>query len=255
MSYGQFAYYYDRLMEDMPYPQWLHFIEQCWARHGKPSSVVELGCGTGNLSIPLAERGYEVTGIDLSAHMLAVARQKQDEAGIGMDKLQWIEQNMTTWMLPQQVDAVISCCDSLNYVLEPPQIEATFRQTYDGLVDKGTFIFDVHTKYTFDLYAEQQPFTLNEEHIAYIWHCYLDEKNYEIEHELTIFAEDERSEDTADSASFHRIDEVHIQRAYDLQWLTEALHRAGFAHVESYADFTFDQPNETTGRAFFIAVK
>lgn len=253
MSYGQFAYYYDQLMEDMPYPQWLQFLEQCWARHRKPTSIVELGCGTGNICIPLAERGYEVTGIDLSAHMLAVARHKQEDAGIGSNALQWFEQNMTEWALPHQVDAVISCCDSMNYLLEEAQIEETMRSTYNGLAEGGTFIFDVHTKYTFDSYAEQQPFTLNEEHIAYIWHCYLDEDRYEIDHELTIFAEERHDE--AYGPCFHRIDEVHVQRAYELQWLTEALHRAGFKQVETFADFTMHQPTDTTGRAFFVAVK
>lgn len=248
MSYGQFAYYYDQLMEDMPYPQWLQFLEQCWARHRKPSSVVELGCGTGNLSIPLAQQGYDVTGIDLSPHMLAIAQHKQEE--LGVDRLQWFEQNMTTWSIPNQADAVISCCDSINYLLEKAQLEETFQTTYNGLVDGGTFVFDVHTKYTFDEYAAQQPFTLNEEHIAYIWHCYLNEDDYEIEHELTIFAEEQSRQ-----GSFHRVDEVHVQRAYELDWIVDALNRAGFKHVERYADFTMEQPTDTTRRAFFVAVK
>lgn len=75
-SYRKFAYVYDELMEDMPYPDWIRFARTAWERHGMPRTVVDLGCGTGSITIPLVNAGFEVTGIDLSADMLAVARRK-----------------------------------------------------------------------------------------------------------------------------------------------------------------------------------
>lgn len=250
MSYEQFASYYDELMADMPYPMWLQFLDQCWSRLGRPKVIADIGCGTGNLSIPLAQQGYDVTGIDLSAHMLAVARQKQDELRETETlALTWLQQNMVDWSLPYEVDAVICCCDSLNYLLEQQHVEQMFARTYEGLAAGGTFIFDVHTPYTLLQYAAEQPFAWLGEQLAYIWHCYLDEERLEIEHELTIFAQDESSD------IYHKIEEWHVQRAYHLHWIAEALQRQGFKQVETYADFSLQAPTEKSKRAFFVAKK
>lgn len=271
LSYGAFAYYYDQLMDDMPYPEWLDYIEAIWQEHGlQPQTVVDLGCGTGNIAIPLALRGYEVIGIDLSADMLAVARHKQEQLSVSRPNVNWVESNMTQWQWPHTVDAVISLCDSMNYLLEENEVLQTFRQTYDGLSSGGIFIFDVHTHYTFKSYAEEQPFTWNEEDIAYIWHCYLDDHNYEIEHELTIFVKDAPlriteqitdgprnagEEPQANQDCFRRIDELHRQRAYSLKWLNDSLYETGFHDVACLADFMMKPADETTKRAFFIARK
>lgn len=77
-SYRKFAYVYDELMQDMPYPDWLRFARQAWDQYGMPHTVAELGCGTGSITIPLVNSGFEVAGIDLSSDMLAVARRKME---------------------------------------------------------------------------------------------------------------------------------------------------------------------------------
>ncbi|MCZ4152016.1 SAM-dependent methyltransferase, partial [Escherichia coli] len=95
----RFAYVYDELMEDMPYPDWIRFARTAWERHGMPKSVVELGCGTGSITIPLVKSGFEVIGIDLSADMLSVARSKMDAAPQGHrmyreGSVRWVQQDM-----------------------------------------------------------------------------------------------------------------------------------------------------------------
>lgn len=280
MGYQQFAYYYDRLMEEMPYAEWMRFAQMCWDKYGIPQTVVDLGCGTGNISIPLAQTGLRVTGIDLSSDMLAIAREKLDHLQqmsslVKGGEVRWLQQDLREWELPWQVDSVISFCDCLNYVLEEQEIEQAFRRTYEGLTANGLFIFDVHTQHQLLQYAAEQPFVLNEEHIAYIWTCDLDESRCIIEHELTIFARESRSESQShprsrsqsqtqvspsdssggQSERFRRIRETHIQRAYSLEWLMAALERAGFRHVERFADFQFQPPTDASQRAFFVALK
>jgi ubiquinone/menaquinone biosynthesis C-methylase UbiE len=79
MSYERFAYTYDRLMREMPYGDWLRFAREAWNEYGiTPKTIVDLGCGTGNIAIPLGLEGFDVTGIDLSEDMLAVALQKAE---------------------------------------------------------------------------------------------------------------------------------------------------------------------------------
>ena len=268
MPYGQFAYVYDRLMEDMPYPQWLHFLAQCWEMYGKPRTVADLGCGTGNLSIPLAQTGLKVYGIDLSEDMLAVAQSKTEYQQRAFSFAQggsvtWLKQDLREWELPEPVDSAISCCDCLNYLTEEEEIAEAFRQTYAGLKSGGTFIFDVHTPGLLKAYAEMQPFVLNGEDVAYIWTSDFDEERCEIEHELSIFALEPDEEAEAGvykplrkpGAKYIRIDETHIQRAYPLDWLERQLREAGFAEVHQYADFKFKRPDEHTERAFFVAIK
>lgn len=252
MSYEKFAYTYDRLMNSMPYEDWLRFVKASFERFGmKPSTIVDLGCGTGNLTIPLALEGYQLTGIDLSEDMLAVAEQKTGEYKTQLrgGAIHWIQQDLREWDLGEQVDVALSICDSLNYLLEEEDIVDAFRQTYKGLKPGGLFLFDVHTPEQLFAYAESQPFFLNEDDVAYIWTSELDEERVQIEHDLTIFVKDSAAD------TFRRIDETHQQRAYSVQWLKEMLLAVGFTEVHLAADFTWEQPTSMTERAFFIAKK
>ncbi len=254
MVYRQFAYYYDQLMADVPYGSWIDFAEQCWGKFGRPRTVVDLGCGTGNITLPLAQKGLELIAIDLSEDMLAAGQQKLDEMKRGQalvfgGSVTWLQQDMRQWELPEPVDSVICFCDCLNYLLEEEDVKQTFTQVFHGLVEGGTFIFDVHSPRQLEIYAEEQPFMLNEEDIAYIWTCELNEDRCEIEHSLTIFAKEDQS------VSFCRIDEIHRQRAYPAGKLKGWLEQAGFCKVECYADFGRQSSTEHSLRVFFVAQK
>ncbi|QUL56433.1 class I SAM-dependent methyltransferase [Paenibacillus tritici] len=254
-SYGKFAYVYDELMADMPYPEWLTFAETAWSKYGKPRTVAELGCGTGSLTIPLAAAGYHMTGIDLSSDMLAVAQRKLEQQPQGRRFLRegsvlWVRQNMKEWELPELVDSVISFCDCLNYVLEEQDITEVFSSTYAGLKPGGTFLFDVHHPNTLIRYEEEQPFVLDEPNVSYIWTCELDEPRREIEHHLSIFAREEGSRDV-----YRRFEETHTQRAYDPEWMKQELLKAGFSGVSVYADFEWTPADDSSQRLFYVAVK
>ncbi|MWC27546.1 class I SAM-dependent DNA methyltransferase [Paenibacillus sp. MMS18-CY102] len=260
-AYRQFASVYDRLMEHMPYADWLRFARTIWEQQDlMPRSVVDLGCGTGNLSIPLAKSGFDVFAIDLSADMLSIGRGKWDESprrAVRPDSgsIRWLQQDMREWELPEPVDTIISFCDCLNYLTEPADVEAAFRSSFQGLREGGKFLFDVLPGNQFRRYAAEQPFTLDERDVAYIWTCEYDESIQEIEHSLTIFARDGSDKD----GRFVRIEETHVERAYDDQWLVHALGRAGFARVERYADFDAQplagEAPKSAERLFYVATK
>ncbi|ANS75201.1 methyltransferase type 12 [Paenibacillus yonginensis] len=253
-AYRKFAYVYDELMQDMPYESWVEFAQTAWQKHGVPHTVAELGCGTGSITIPLANAGYQMTGIDLSEDMLSVAQNKM-EASAGGNRLyregsvRWICQDMRSWELPEPVDSVISFCDCLNYVLEPEEIAEVFARTYDALKEGGSFLFDVHHPATLRRYGEEQPFVLDEPEVSYIWTCDFDEERCEIEHRLSIFARMESG------SLYERFEEIHIQRAYDPEWMMAELRRAGFKEIKCYADFEWKLADDEAERLFFVAIK
>jgi SAM-dependent methyltransferase len=257
-SYEQFAYVYDELMADMPYTEWLRFARQGWDTYGKPKSIVDLGCGTGSLAIPLASEGYRVTGIDLSSDMLAVAHQKLDQSPAGSrllreGRIRLVQQDMREWKIPDEVDSVISFCDCLNYLVEDGDLEQAFQRTYAALKPGGSFLFDVHHPRQFEKYVAEQPFIYDEENISYIWVCDYEPSLHEIEHQLTIFARAEGQSGGQDL--FQRFEEIHVQRAYDPEWITSQLHAVGFTSVHTFGDFTWNQPTDETSRLFYIALK
>jgi SAM-dependent methyltransferase len=255
MRYRQFSSIYDRLMADMPYDDWVRFAERTWAAFGiRPATVVDLGCGTGSVSIPLSALGYRVVGIDLSDDMLAIARYKDEQsrsrtlaAGSSLP-IEWHQQDMREWEAAEPVDAVVSFCDCLNYLTEEQDVVRTFRATYANLAPGGVFAFDVHTPGQLDAYAATQPFTLDEDDVAYIWTCDYDDERREIEHSITFFAAEP-------SGLFRRFEETHVQRAYPLQWLQRELAAAGFADIRITADFSDKPPALDSQRAFFAALK
>jgi len=249
-SYEQFASVYDRLMADMPYEQWLSFAGQVWEQYGAPQHVVDLGCGTGTIAIPLANEGYNVTGIDLSVHMLEVAAEKwhasSGDATRGSLKL--MQQNICSWKLDTLADSIISFCDCLNYIVDEDELLAALQATYDGLKPGGVFMFDVHPISRFEQYVEEQPFVLDEDGISYMWLSDYDDEEHIIEHQLAIFVKEE-------DGRYVRIDEQHVQRAYPSMWLSGALREAGFREVHIYQNFSLEPADECAERLFFVARK
>lgn len=253
-SYGTFASVYDRLMADMPYGEWLAWLDAYWTRYGRPRAVVDLGCGTGTVAIPLAQTGMHVTGIDLSDEMIGVARRKEAACRAELHipgTIRWVCGDMREWSLPEPVEGAVSLCDCLNYLPNEADLFAAFRRTCEGIVPGGSFLFDMHHPNQFEQWMANEPFCLDDEDVSYIWTCSPGEEAATIEHRMTFFVAAE-----AASGRFDRIRETHRQRAYAAPVVLRLLAEAGFAEAEAYADFTFGPVDDaTTMRMFFAARK
>lgn len=244
MSYAHMAGVYDRLMADTPYDQWLSWLDRVWAVEGQPKTVLDLGCGTGSIAIPLSKAGYRVTGVDLSSEMLAIAYEKMRAA---QAVVTWLEQDMRQ-LDAAPVDAVISLCDSLSYLTEEEDVQATFSRVFQHLQPGGTFLFDVHSPYKILHGYGDNTFTLQEEEVTYIWECYCDPLGYQVEHQLTFFL-------LESNGLYRRVEETHHQRAYQPMLMSKWLHDAGFSEVKLTADFRDQPPRQDSERLFFVAKK
>lgn len=242
MAYTHMAAVYDRLMAETPYDQWLDWVERCWSQGKKPRSVLDLGCGTGTVAIPLAKRGYRVTGVDLSAEMLAIAYDKMKKEQVHVD---WVEQDMRELDVPP-ADAVISLCDSLSYLTEEEDVQMTFHRVFAHLAPGGTFLFDVHSPYKMLHIFGDETFTYLDDEVSYIWQCFCDPLRLEVEHQLTFFLRQP-------NGLYKRVEEAHWQRAYQPMQLVRWLTDAGFEGITVTADFTDLPPQANSERLFFRA--
>ncbi|MBO8164155.1 MAG: class I SAM-dependent methyltransferase [Brevibacillus sp.] len=250
MAYQHLAAVYDKLMEEAPYQSWLQWLRRHLpadeAREAAPLTIIDLGCGTGNIAIPLAKEGYRVIGVDASADMLAIASEKMRKARVDVT---WVEQDIRRLSL-DEADAVISFCDSLSYLLEEGDVQETFRRVYRHLRPGGQFLFDVHSPYKILHVFGDNTFTLldDDQDINYVWQCVCDPLRLEVEHQLCFFLRQS-------NGLYRRVEEVHTQRAYHPLMMINWLRQAGFVDIVLTADFASQPPGEHSERLFFAARK
>lgn len=248
--YASLAQQYDRLMSETPYLDWLSYIQECWANTGgQPLDVVDLGCGTGTLALALAEAGYDVTAVDISSAMLAIAKDKQTAIGPLKGTVTWLEQDMSKLELLPRADAVISICDSLNYLIEYELLCNAFKGAYEALKPGGKLLCDMHTPKYLRCLFEDQPYVYEDEQAAYQWTCDWDEHRQQIRNQLVIFSKVENSN------VWQRADLEHVQRAYTIEVTIAAIEKAGFTAAKVYGDYTMAEPDEQTERYVFYAQK
>ncbi|WP_413308644.1 class I SAM-dependent methyltransferase [Bacillus sp. 1P10SD] len=247
MSYEQFAYLYDELMKDAPYNEWVRFVKEKLVKYEVTGiRLLDLACGTGELSIRFADEGFQVTGVDLSSDMLAVAQAKAESKGV---HIPFFEQNMIDLEGQGQFDLIGIFCDSLNYLQTEEEVKETFSSVCQHVTPNGLFMFDVHSIYKIAHGFIDQTFALNDERLCYIWNSFSGENKYSVEHDLSFFVLDELS------GKYDRYDEFHYQRTYPVEQYSNWLIEAGFELLEVCADFKSILPEPESERIFFVARK
>ncbi|OEF99005.1 hypothetical protein BHF71_10260 [Vulcanibacillus modesticaldus] len=245
MSYKKFAYVYDQLMKDAPYDEWIKFTKEIISKYKiNPKIIVDLGCGTGSIAIPLSKEGFQVIGVDLSTDMLSIAYEKMM---LNNTSFPLLEQDMKDFNLNTTVDLIISYCDSLNYLEGIDALRQTFVQVYKHLKSDGYFIFDMHSPHKITN-VFNQTFAWNEEDISVIWLTDVDEVQLSVEHDLTLFVAN------LDGA-YEKIHEVHQQRTYSVDTVVKLLEEVGFKPLDVFGDFSLGPVTEDTERIFYVARK
>ncbi|MBQ1280947.1 MAG: methyltransferase domain-containing protein [Oscillospiraceae bacterium] len=244
-AYEALAASYDRLTDDIAYRQTLAYIEQLLAEKGKqPQKVLDLACGTGTLSVLLAERGYQVLGADISEEMLAVAYEKTME--LAENRPYFIHQSMQKLRLPYKMDCVVCCLDSLNYLTKPADCKKAIERVYASLEQGGIFIFDINSPEKLRG-LDGQVFLDEDDDVYCVWRAEFDEGTNICSYGMDIFQRH--------GPVWTRSAEEHLEYAYTVEQLLGYLRGAGFTEISVYGDRSLLPPAEGEQRIYFAACK
>lgn len=243
-AYSDFSLVYDELMDDVPYGQWLENITGELAKHDiKDGLVLELGCGTGSMTELLARRGFDMIGVDSSEEMLNIAVQKREASGLD---ILYLNQDMREFELYGTVRAVVSICDSINYLIGDDDITECFRLVNNYLDRGGIFFFDFNTRYKYENVIGESVIAENREECSFIWENYFDSETAVNEYDLTIFKKEE-------NGLFSKHCEVHYQRGYTLEEIKSLIGLSGLEFVRAYDADTLLEVTPKSERIYCVA--
>lgn len=243
-AYTSFASVYDMFMDNIPYEEWCAYLTSLLREYGATDGIVlDLGCGTGSLTELLAKQGYDMIGVDFSEDMLQIAMEKRMQSGL---PILYLQQDMREFELYGTVRAVVSICDSMNYILEYEDLVQVFRLVNNYLDPGGIFIFDLNTEYKYREILGQSTIAEDREESSFIWDNDYDEEERINEYDLTLFIREE-------GELYRKYQETHFQRAYSLKEVRAAVREAGMEFVTAYDAFTRKMPDETSERIYVVA--
>lgn len=240
-AYNDFARVYDMFMDNIPYENWSKYIISLLNEYGiKDGLVLDLGCGTGKLTNLLSDAGFDMIGIDYSEDMLDVATNVREDRNI-----LYLCQDMREFELYGTVRAVVSICDSMNYMTSPEDLLTVLKLVNNYLDPGGIFIFDMNTYYKYSQLLGEQTIAENRDEASFIWDNYFDAETNINEYELTLFIKEENE-------LFRKYEELHYQRAYHIEEVMNLIDKSGMKLLEVYDAFTRNKPQEDSERIYFV---
>jgi len=243
-AYRELAGCYDRLTNDVDYRSVVDFYFEILRREDvRPRTAVDLACGTGSVSVLLAQRGVKVTGVDMSEDMLTAAWEKASDME---NPPLFVCQRLQQLRLPRGVDLAVCALDSLDYITDPADCEEAIRRVYKHLNPGGIFIFDVNTPQKLRA-MDGQVFLDEDEDVYCVWRGEFDEAENICSYGMDLFRRE--------GDIWHRSFEEHREYAYSEPQLRRFLQNAGFTAIRVYGDRRFAAPDVGEQRIYFSARK
>ena len=242
MAYQEFAYFYDEFNGEADYDALYTRIKTELDAHGIPDGILlDMGCGTGELTLMLTQAGYDMIGVDQSEEMLAVVRDKADQLGLS-GKLLLLRQNLLELDLYGTIRGAVSTFDTFNHI---PDLERTIQNAAFFMEEGGVLLFDMNTPYKHQQVLGENTFTLEGPDASCVWKNHWDAQNQKVDISIDIDYQDTGEHFT----------EQFSEYTYPLERIRAALEQYGF-RLESVCDGeSFGPLTETSQRYFFCAVK
>lgn len=242
-AYGKFAQVYDLFMDNIDYDSWTDYVEKHLQDQGiRDGLVLELGCGTGTVTGLLAQKGYDMIGVDNSEEMLAEAMKKKMETG---QDILYLLQDMQEFELYGTVRAVVSVCDSLNYITDREELLQVFRLVNNYLDPGGVFLFDMNTVHKYRDILGETTIAENRDEGSFIWENSYDPENGLNIYQLAVFLPRE-------DGLYEKCEELHCQKAYEQEEIEGLLAESGMELLAVYDAYTMEPVREDSERLFFV---
>lgn len=242
-TYGSFAKVYDLFMDNVPYEEWSKSLIRILHSYGiNDGLVLDLGCGTGKMTRLLGGAGYDMIGVDSSAEMLDAAMEKEP----GDSGILYLNQDMREFELYGTVRAVVSVCDSLNYMTEEEDLQTVFSLVNNYLDPGGIFIFDLNTLYKYEKVLGEATICENRPEGSFIWENYYDKEEQINQYDLTLFIKDE-------DGRYSKYEETHFQRGYGLGQIKRLIEKSGLEFLACYGEDARRAPKADSERIYIVA--
>ena len=245
MSYDDFSRFYDLLTDNVEYEKradyFCRLLSMCGINEG---ILLDLGCGTGSMSLAMAERGFDVIGVDSSVGMLNAAQQKMFASG---KQMLLLNQSMEEIDLYGTVDCAICVLDGINHLKNEKAVKATFQKVSLFMNKGGAFAFDVNTLYKHKFVLADNVFVYEPDGVYCVWQNNFNEDDASVDITLDFFEEED--------GVYYRSGESFTERAYELNDIKAWLEDADFEVIGIYDDLTLDDVKQNSERAVFLAKK
>ncbi len=238
-SYSALGAWFEYLNADCDYSTWSQYLLNKLKNAGNFSTGLDVGCGNGYFTRALNRAGYTVAGVDVSAQMLTVAREKAAKEGI---KCEFLLGDITKLKVCGKVDFCTAVNDCINYV-PPEKLQKAFSKVYSALKSGGVFLFDISSENKIKNVLSDNLFGVVNDDISYLW--FNGQFDGGVKMDLTFFVRQ-------NGDLYKRYDETHIQYAYSEETIISSLKSVGFARVE--AEGLFGSPDKSE-RIHFTAYK
>ena len=245
MIYDLIAPFYDSVNSHIDYKSWADFIEKIFQKEmkQKPELVLDLGCGTGRMTVELSRRGYDMTGIDYSTEMLGIAR---DEAANEGHDILWLCQDMREFELYGTVDAAVCCLDCINHLESEDDLQKCFSLVHNYLIPDGIFVFDINAKHKFENYYGNNTYVMEENNVFCVWENEYDEKEEICDFYITLFEQ-------IKGGKYIRHEETQRERMFTLEKVKESLKKCNLEFLGAYDDFDFNPGDDSSDRIYIVA--
>lgn len=244
-GYGILSAYYDRLMADAGYIQRAEYLLRLLSMHAgrTPGIMLDLACGSGSLTLELAQRGVDMIGVDSSGDMLALAAEKAASRAL---RVLWLEQDMRELDLYGTVECAVCTLDSLNHLLRTSELETVFRRLSLFVEPGGWLIFDVNTPYKHSKVLAENAFVFEEPDFLCVWRNHFLRRTCEVDMLLDFFV-------PSGGNGYRRLTDTVRERAYTRKTWENCLRQAGFYTAAVYEDMETCDPSPKCERWVFIA--
>lgn len=241
-NYEGLSKIYDDMMSGVDYEAWADYVLGAAGRFGcEPQTILDLACGTGSTTLPLAKRGAKVTGLDLAPAMLRIAEEKAAEAGLSVD---FVEKNMLELDYDHCFDMIVSFQDGINYLTGDGDFEKLAAGVERGLKDQGVFLFDLNRV---DHYSDSDTTVVDLEDMYLVY-----ENNYNAESriwhiKLTGFLKE--------GELYRKFEEVHEEKNHDFSEVKRSLENHHMTVSAVWKMFCEEDAGDEVNRVLVVAKK